>query len=104
MVMSIFFEAVNFDLQKEDTIKNKARRWAGQIDELKTADEELHLYLLANMPDGNTQMQNYVSSFLTDKSSERVLVEIVTADQAGQFAASLKNEIINHEGFDDAPF
>src|SRR5690606_33195957 len=33
-----FFESVNFDLLHEDSIKNKVRRWAGQIDELATAN------------------------------------------------------------------
>lgn len=89
-----FFEAVNFDLQKEDTIKNKVRRWAGQIDELNTANEELHLYLLTNMPEQNAQMSDYVTSFLSDKSTSHVHVEIVTPSEADQLASAIKKEII----------
>lgn len=92
-----FFEAVNFDLQKEDNIKNKVRRWAGQIDELNTAGEELHLYLLANMPSESAQMQDYVSSFLSDKSTSSVRVEIVRPGEADQLVTSLKEEILNHK-------
>ncbi len=91
-----FFEAVNFDLQKDDTIKNKVRRWAGQIDELKTAEENLNLYLLANMPVENAQMQDYISSFLTDKSSSLVRVEIITPSEADQLVVSIKDKIFNH--------
>lgn len=84
-----FFEAVNFDLQREDTIKNKVRRWAGQIDELATVGEDLHLYLLANMPTENSQMRTYVTSFLADKSSADVKVEVVTTDEAEQLVMDL---------------
>ncbi|QQT28619.1 DUF3037 domain-containing protein [Sphingobacterium multivorum] len=91
-----FFESVNFDLQKEDTIKNKVRRWAGQIEELKTVGEELHLYILANMPDANDQMSEYISSFLSDKSSKDVRVDIVTLNEADSFVNDLKEEIVNH--------
>lgn len=92
-----FFESVNFDLQKEDTIKNKVRRWAGQIDELKTAGEDLHLYLLANMPDSNDQMSTYISSFLSDKSTDNVKVDIITFSEADKFAKELREEIVTHE-------
>ncbi|MCS4224685.1 DUF3037 domain-containing protein [Sphingobacterium sp. BIGb0165] len=91
-----FFESVNFDLQKEDTIKNKVRRWAGQIEELKTVGEELHLYILANMPDANDQMSEYISSFLSDKSSKDVRVDIVKLNEADNFVNDLKEEIVNH--------
>lgn len=92
-----FFESVNFDLQKEDNIKNKVRRWAGQIDELKTVGENLHLYLLANMPNKNVDMEEYINSFLKDKSSSLVKVEIVNQNEAHKLAKSLKEEIFNHE-------
>lgn len=92
-----FFESVNFDLNKDDNIKNKVRRWAGQIDELKTVGENLHLYLLANMPDKNLDMEEYINSFLTDKSSSLVKVEIINQNEGYNLARSLKEEILHHE-------
>lgn len=88
-----FFEPVNFDLQKEDSIKNKVRRWAGQIDELETVGEDIHLYLLANMPAENVQMEKYIAAFLADKSSERISVDIVTLAEVAEFTTSIKREM-----------
>jgi len=91
-----FFESVNFDLVREDNIKNKVRRWAGQIDELRTVEEDLHLYLLTKMPEENADMMAYIKSFLTDKSSPHLKVEIVTLSDIELVTAALEKEIANH--------
>lgn len=87
-----FFEAVNFDLEKTDAINNKVYRWAGQIDELATVDECLHLYLLSNLP-VDEKNNDFIHQFLKSKSSSRVKVEVVTLESVGKMTASLKEEM-----------
>ncbi|MEH6306188.1 DUF3037 domain-containing protein [Olivibacter sp. CPCC 100613] len=92
-----FFEAVNFDLEKTESIKQKAYRWAGQIDELVTADEKIHLYLLAKMPEKKLKNKVFVEEFLSAKSSQQVKVEIVTPENAVETTSELQREILTHE-------
>lgn len=87
-----FFEAVNFDLEKIDSINNKVYRWAGQIDEMATSDEYLHLYLLSNLPIDKNRNE-FILQFLKSKSSERVKVEVVTPESVGKVTAFLKEKM-----------
>ncbi|HWK56518.1 MAG TPA: DUF3037 domain-containing protein [Parapedobacter sp.] len=98
-----FFESANFDLLREDSIKNKVRRWAGQIDELATSNEDYHLYLFSQMPTGKPDLAQYINSFLADKSTDKVKVEIVTPDDAAQITDGLKLKMAIHDG-DNDPF
>ncbi len=98
-----FFESVNFDLIHEDSIKNKVRRWAGQIDELATSNEDLHLYLFSQMPENKPDLANYINSFLADKSTNKVQVEIVTPHEAARVTDGLKREMAIYDS-DDSPF
>lgn len=98
-----FFESANFDLLREDTIKNKVRRWAGQIDELATSDDDYHLYLFSKMPENKPDLAQYINRFLGDKSTDKVRVEVVTPEQAAQVTDGLKHEMAIHEG-ENGPF
>ena len=44
------FQPISFDLKKTGDIKEKIYRWSGIVNELKSADEPLNLYLLSLMP------------------------------------------------------
>lgn len=92
-----FFETVNFDLEKIESIRHKVFRWAGQIDELKTADEKFHLYLLSIFPDQNAKTSKFIKEFLDSKSTEQVIVEIVTPDNVSSVTENLKREIELHQ-------
>lgn len=91
-----FFETVNFDLQKTESIRNKVFRWAGQIDELKTSKEPSHLYLLALLPKDDISTNNFIKEFLQSKSSSKVTVEVIVPENARRVALDIKNEIDAH--------
>lgn len=92
-----FFEAVNFDLEKTESIRNKVFRWAGQIDELNTSNEKSHLYLLSILPKQDHSTNNFIRDFLCSKSSKKVKVEIVTPENIELITKELKEEIELHE-------
>jgi len=92
-----FFEAVNFDLEKLESIRNKVFRWSGQIDELKTATEPSHLYLLSVLPSNDLKAQQFIMDFLASKTSTEVTVEIVTPETIDSVAKELKNELESHK-------
>jgi len=91
-----FFETVNFDLQKTESIRNKVFRWAGQIDELKTSKEASHLYLLALLPKDDLSTNKFIKEFLQSKSSSKVTVEVVAPENAKKVAQGIKREIEAH--------
>ena len=92
-----FFESANFDLLHEDSIKNKVRRWAGQIDELATSEENYHLYLFSQMPADKPDIAQYIHQFLADKSTDKVRVEVVTPEGAAEVADGLQVEMAAHD-------
>jgi hypothetical protein len=91
-----FFEPVNFDLEKLESIRNKVFRWSGQIDELKTANEHSHLYLLSILPKNDLKVRSFINDFLSSKSSEEVKVEIVTPENVEDITKGLKVEFESH--------
>jgi len=91
-----FFEPVNFDLEKAESIKNKVFRWSGQIDELKTAKEHTHLYLLSILPKNDIKIGNFVKEFLSAKSTDEVKVEIITPENVDEVTKELKIEFESH--------
>ncbi len=92
-----FFEPVNFDLEKLESIRNKVFRWSGQIDELKTASEHSHLYLLSILPKNDIKVSHFINDFLASKSSKEVKVEIVTLENVDNITKGLKTEFESHK-------
>ncbi|WP_028295367.1 hypothetical protein [Olivibacter sitiensis] len=73
------------------------RRWAGQIDELATASEPSHLYLLSQMPQSNEDLRTFITDFLQGKSSDKVRVDIVTPENVSSVTSTLEGQIRAHE-------
>lgn len=92
-----FFEPVTFNLNKIESVKHKVYRWAGQIDGLNTAGEELHLYLLSLLPEKNDELAAFVRELLLSKSNQKVKVELITKEQTDSLVKNLKEEINQHK-------
>lgn len=92
-----YFEPVNFNLSRPESIKNKVHKWIGEIDELTTADEKSKLYLLTKLSEQHTDLNVYVKDYLSSKSGKQVSVEVVTQADVEQLVASIKEKIELHE-------
>lgn len=90
------FEPVTFDLKKPSSIKDKVYKWDGKISELKSAGEELKLYLLSKLPSQNsTELSRFISMKLnTDFNG--VSVKVITPDKAEAFVREKKRSLEKH--------
>ncbi len=91
------FETISFDLVKEESIKDKAYKWSGKLEELKTSKEPLHVYLLSKLPAHHPELNNFIKKKLGDmKLENKVTVELISGDNAEKFARKIKKEIDKH--------
>lgn len=88
------YQALAFDLKKEDSIKNKVYKWSGIVKALQAANEPLNLYFLTTSPEHNPRLQPFIVETLGQKV-DKLKVIIVTQDEADSFALKVKKEIEN---------
>ena len=93
-------EPVTFDLRNPDSVKEKVYRWMGKIQELTGSSEKLHLYLLSELP-ADKKLRAFVRDRIEEQRRDREIatearqleVELITPDQAADFAARLKEDV-----------
>lgn len=93
-------EPVSFDLQEEQSIRNKSDRWIGRILNLADSDEIGTLYMLTGAPRHSQLMPVYhhATKNLRDKTARTGLkVEIIEEDEAANFSERLAKLIQEHE-------
>lgn len=92
------FESVSFDLVKEDSIKDKAYKWWGKVDELRTINEPIHVYLLSKFSSQHPELNKFIKKKLGNiKIRKHVTVELVSERDAEKFAKRIKKEIEEHQ-------
>jgi hypothetical protein len=91
------FETVSFDLVKEDSIKDKAYKWWGKIDELKSSNEPIHVYLLSKLPSQHPELKSFIKKKLGKVVvGNKITVELISELDAEKFAKKIKKEIDTH--------
>ncbi len=89
------FETVSFDLSTDDYIRKKVYTWAGKVDELKTAKEEIHLYLLATLPE-KKELQKFIREKLNKQQIGNATIEIVDTASADKTVKKVKKLMEEH--------
>jgi hypothetical protein len=90
------FESVSFNLTKTDTIKNKVYKWVGKLDELSTAGEPIHVYLLSLLPHGHPELDNFIKHKIIEKSTGNLTVELVSENDIEKVVQKIRKEIDHH--------
>jgi hypothetical protein len=89
------FETVSFNLTRKDAVKNKVYKWVGKLDELKTSDEPVNLYLLSVLPKSE-DLKLFIDRKLNNKDFDRSTVTVITEDEAEVLARKFQREIEAH--------
>lgn len=89
------FESVSFDLSSDDYIKKKVYTWAGKIDELKTAKEHIHLYLLTALPE-KVELKKFIRMKLDNLKLDNAFVEVVDTNSADKVIRNVKKQMEEH--------
>jgi len=90
------FESVSFNLTRPDAIKNKVYKWAGKLDELRTARESMHIYLLSVLPNDNSELERFVVKKIKEKTADNVKIDLISEDEIDHIAKKIKKEIDKH--------
>lgn len=89
------FETVSFNLTRKDAVKNKVYKWVGKLDELKTSDEPVNLYLLSVLPNSE-DLKIFIDRKLNNKEFDRSTVRVITEDEVEVLAREFQAEIEGH--------
>lgn len=90
------FESVSFNLSRADAIKNKVYKWVGKLDELNSASEPVHIYLLSVLPHEHPELNKFISKKIKSKNSDKTKIELISEEQLDKTAKRIKREIDNH--------
>lgn len=90
------FESVSFNLSRADTIKNKVYKWAGKLDELSSAEELIHIYLLSLLPSDHPELNNFIKHKIDEKSTGNLKVELISENNIEKVVTEIKKEIDRH--------
>jgi hypothetical protein len=89
------FEPLNFDLQKDQSVKDKAYKWQAKLNQLNSANEPIRFYMLSAMPE-DADLKSFVKTLLGSVDSEKVEIEIVEQSEAAAFADRIAEEMEAH--------
>ena len=90
------YEPVSFDLQHEDSIKDKAYKWNGKLRELEKSNEKIHLTFLANLPSHSLKLTALIKEALKQQSAN-LKIELVQENEAEQLAQRISADIAEHD-------
>jgi hypothetical protein len=90
------FESVSFNLTRPDAIKNKVYKWVGKLDELNTASEPMHIYLLSVLPNEYSDLDSFIAKKIKEKATDNVKIDLVSEDEIDRVVKRIKREIDKH--------
>lgn len=90
------YEPVSFDLQHEDSIKDKAYKWTGRLKELEKTNEKIHLTFLANFPANNSKLTSFIKEAFK-QDSKNLEIELIQENEADLLAKRVSEEIAKHD-------
>lgn len=90
-------EPLSFDLIDAESIRNKARRYLGQVSSLSTAEDPFSVYFLLGEPSDAGMRPQFDQAVRILKSSPVVPVEVFTESQADEFTEKLAAQIKHHD-------
>ena len=93
------YQALTFDLERADTIKAKAYKWFGLLNELRTSPEPVYVHFLTTAPTHNSELWNFIEQKLKSAAGENLQVDVLKEADAEPLARKLReyvNEHANH--------
>jgi hypothetical protein len=90
------YQPVSFALQDKESVKDKVYRWAGRLQELRTANEELHLTFLTATSKEHKDLEPFIREYLLF-DEKGLKTDIVKEKDAEKFATSVKKLMVEHD-------
>lgn len=90
------YEPISFDLQNEDSIKDKVYRWAGRLNEIEKNKEKIHLTFLAQYPKQHKKLESLIKESL-DHDTDYLEIEIFSENEAENVAKKISELMLEHD-------
>ena len=90
------YQPVSFDLIEKEAIKDKVYRWFGRLNELQSAEEELHLTFLTSTSKNHKDLEEFIKEYLTF-NHKGLKTEIVKESEAKKVAKHVKEMMEAHD-------
>lgn len=88
-------ETVNFDLKHDPSIREKVQKWLGKLMLLRQASEDLHIYLLSQLP-ADPELRKFIREVLAEAADPSLKVEVVDETKAEEKVKELAEEMEAH--------
>lgn len=90
------YEPLSFVLQGKESVKDKVYKWAGKLQGLLQSEEALHLTLMTSISPDHMDLRPFIFEYL-QVNSEKLMVDIVSDDQAEELALRIKTKMERHD-------
>jgi len=79
-----YFQPLNLNLKKTDSIKSKVYKWKGIIAEMQTADEDMKLIFLSEIPEKENGISEFIREQLNSKKEDDTFSELITPESVDE--------------------
>lgn len=79
-----YFQPLNLNLKKTDSIKNKVYKWKGIISEMQTANQDMKLIFLSEMPEKENGISEFIREQLNSKKEDENFSELITPESVNE--------------------
>ncbi|MDO7875823.1 DUF3037 domain-containing protein [Hymenobacter sp. ASUV-10] len=90
------YQAVTFDLERPDTVKAKAYKWFGLLNELRSSVEPVHVHFLTAAPAHDIDLWHFVEQKLKSAEGENLKVDVLGEADAELLARNLREYVNRH--------
>ncbi|MCC5934452.1 MAG: DUF3037 domain-containing protein [Balneolales bacterium] len=76
-----YFQPLNLNLKKDESIRNKVYKWRGILSEIGTADEALKVIFLTEMPSADHGLDSFIQEHLNLQIAPNIEAECITPEE-----------------------
>lgn len=85
-----YFQPLNLNLRKTDSIKNKVYKWKGIIAEMQTSNEGMKLIFLSEMPENTNGISEFIIKQLNSSKENETFSELITPEGVDELLKKLQ--------------
>lgn len=90
------YQPISFELQNQESIKDKVYKWVGRIQEINKAKEKIHLTFLSSISENHKSLKTFIFNHL-DYHTEQLQIHVVLDVDAEKTAKHIKEMMVNHD-------
>lgn len=90
------YQPISFELQNQESIKDKVYKWVGRIQEINKANERIHLTFLTSIADNHKSLKKFIINHL-DYDTDQLQIDVVLDADAENTAKNIRKMMADHD-------